>query len=73
MNIFVIFGIGVAVGCILTTLISRIKSVGMLRVDTSDPDDNPYLFLELTKGLDAIYRKKYVSLKVCIKSFLPQK
>ena len=73
MNIFVIFGIGVAVGCILTTVILRIKSVGILRVDTSDPDDSPYLFLELTKGLDTIYRKKYVSLKVCIKSFLPQK
>ena len=73
MNIFVIFGIGVAVGCILTTVILRIKSVGMLRVDKSDPDDNPYLFLELTKGLDVIYRRKYVSLKVCIKNFLPQK
>lgn len=73
MNVFVIFGIGVVVGCILTTAISRIKSVGILRVDTSDPDDNPYLFLELTKGIDVIYRRKYVSLKVCIKDFLPRK
>lgn len=73
MNIFVIFGIGVAVGCILTTVILRKKAVGMLRVDTSDPDDNPYLFLELSKGLDDIYRRKYVVLKVYIKSFLPQK
>lgn len=73
MNVFVIFVIGVVVGCILTTVISRIKSVGVLRVDTSDPDDNPYLFLELSKGLDEIYRRKYVVLKVYIKSFLPQK
>lgn len=73
MNVFVIFGIGVAVGCILATAISRIKSVGILRVDTSDPDDNPYLFLELSKGLNEICRRKYVVLKVCIKSFLPQK
>lgn len=73
MNIFMIFGFGVMVGYVIATIMSRIKSVGTLKVDNSDPDDNPYLFLELSKGLDTIYRRKYVSLKVCIKSFLPHK
>ena len=45
--------------------------VGSLRVDQSDPDSGPYLFLELShKGADAIYKKRYVVLKVNIKNYI---
>lgn len=60
MELIIIFGIGVSIGCILTMIIFRIQSVGFLRIDTSDPDDNPYLFLELSKDIGEIYKKKYV-------------
>ena len=66
-----IFVVGVLIGCIFMAIISRVKSVGSLRVDTSDPDDSPYLFLELSKDVDEIYKKKYVTLTVNTKNFIP--
>lgn len=70
MELFVIFGIGILVGIVCTTVATRTKSVGYLRVDTSDPDDGPYLFLELSKDVDVVYQRKYVTLKVNTKSFI---
>jgi hypothetical protein len=71
MQLIIIFGIGVLIGCILTMIIFRTRSVGSLRVDTSDSDDDPYLFLELSKDIRDIYKKKYVTFRVSIKSFIP--
>jgi len=71
MELIIIFGIGVLIGCALTVIICRMRSVGSLRIDTSDPDDSPYLFLELSKDIGEVYRKKYVTLKVNTKSFIP--
>lgn len=71
MNLIIIFVIGIFVGCVIALSIFRMRSVGSIRVDTSDPDDGPYLFLELSKDIDEIYRKKYVTLKVNTKNFIP--
>jgi len=71
MELVIIFGIGILVGIVCTTVATRTKSVGSLRVDTSDPDDGPYLFLELSKDIGDIYRKKYVTFKVSLKNFIP--
>lgn len=71
MKLFVIFEIGILIGVVLTTIILRLLSVGSLRIDASDPDDNPYLFLELSKDIGEIYKKKYVMMKVNLKSFIP--
>ena len=71
MDLFVIFGIGILVGIVCTTVAIRTKSVGSLRVDTSDSDDGPYLFLELSKDIGEIYRKKYVTFKVSLNNFIP--
>jgi hypothetical protein len=73
MALIIILGIGVLIGCILTIIIFRTRSVGSLRIDTSDPDDSPYLFLELSKDIREIYKKKYVMMKVNFKSFIPHK
>lgn len=67
------FCVGIVIGAILHILISRIKSVGALRIDNSDPDDGPYLFLELSKDIGFIKRKRYVVLKVNLKSYIPHK
>ena len=41
----------------------RSDVVGSLRVDQSDPDSGPYLFLELShEGVDAIYTVSYTHL-----------
>lgn len=69
----IIFIIGILLGCIISAVIFRVKSIGSLRIDASDPDDKPYLFLELSKEVGAVCRKKYVTLKVNVKNFLPRK
>ena len=65
--------VGILIGFVFRIFMSKSKSVGSLRIDTSDPDDGPYLFLELSKGLVEIYRKKYVMLKVDIQNYIPHK
>lgn len=72
MHIAIIFAIGVVVGCILVNIVQRVKSVGALRIDTSDPD-GPYMFLELDKGVDTISSKKYVLLRVKLRNYIPHK
>lgn len=69
------FVAGVAGGYILKAFItSRQKVVGTLRVDHSEPSEEPYLFLELKKdGIEAIQKKKEVLFKVDLDSYLPRK
>lgn len=69
MEVIICFCVGIAAGIILHIFFSRIKLVGALRVDNSDPDDGPHLFLELSKDIGFIRRKKYVVLKVNLKSY----
>lgn len=66
-----ICGIGVSVGVLLKQ--TKRNVIGTLRVDHSDPQDDPYLFLELNKPLSEFISKKYVRLKVCVKNFISQK
>lgn len=73
MELTLIFLAGVCIGVSITTIIFRTFLVGALRIDTSDPNDNPYIFLELSKGMDTVTSKKYVILKVNLKSFNPRK
>lgn len=65
--------IGVLLGVGITALIRRARLVGTLRVDTSDPDDGPYMFLELEKGVGDISSRRYVLLKVNLNSYLSHK
>ena len=59
MNLIMVLLIGTSIGLILSRFIFKEKPVGSLRVDQSDPDSGPYLFLELShEGVDAIYKKK---------------
>ena len=46
--------IGFAIGSLITNLAYGRLKVGTLRVDRSDPDDPPYLFLELNKNVGDI-------------------
>lgn len=63
MNLVIIFILGVLVGAIFTGIVFRLFLVGTLRVDHSDPD-GPFLFLELSKRVEAVVSKKYVVLRV---------
>lgn len=72
MQTAIIFAIGLIIGCLISAIIRRVKSIGALRIDTSDPD-GPYMFLELDKGIDTISSKKYVLLRVKLRDYIPHK
>lgn len=46
--------------------------VGVLRVDTSDPDDGPYLFLEISKDPHNLEHNSYVKMRVNTTSYISQ-
>ena len=74
MNLIIGLLIGIVAGVLLSRFIFREKPVGSLRVDESDPDSGPYLFLELDHfGADAIYKKRYVCLRVELKNYISHK
>ena len=48
------------------------RSIGTLRVDQSDPTEQPYLILELDKPVESVINEKYVLFKVIKKNFISQ-
>ena len=70
MWLILVFVVGLIVGVITASTMLRSRAVGSLRIETSDPDDNPYLFLELSKDVSVIYKKRYVTLRVNTQNFI---
>lgn len=64
---------GILVGFIFACAWSTRNHVGTLRIDRSDPDDQAYMFLELTEHPEVVSRKKYVMLKVSNENYISQK
>lgn len=64
--------LGVAIGCPIYERMLRKKINGALRIDRSDPDDEPYLFLELNEKPDKLEDTKYITLEVVAKNYLSQ-
>lgn len=52
------FIIGIAVGILLGAILFHRRPVGDLRVDRSDPTENPSLFLELERDVWFVSRKR---------------
>lgn len=69
-KMIIVFLAGVLVGTIIYAIAIKTASVGTLRIDQSDPEDSPYLFLELDKNLSYIASKKYVTMKVNLKNYI---
>ncbi len=57
--------VGAIVGIFITMIFLRKEPIGTLRVDYSDPDSRPYLFLEIPqKNAHLIETKKAVTFKI---------
>lgn len=65
------FIIGIAVGILLGAILFHRRPVGDLRVDRSDPTENPSLFLELDTDVQLVSRKKRVTFRVRNQDLLP--
>lgn len=81
MKIYILyFCIGVIIGMLMSFLYTKkfkknIKNIsGVIRVDTSDPVDEPYLFLELNPGCNPSSFKdgKIISFLISTKNYLSQ-
>lgn len=73
MEFVLIFIAGFFVGMGVVLIAYRTYYVGTLRIDRSDPNEPPYMFLELDKGVGDISRKKNVILKVSNENYISQK
>lgn len=62
---------GILMGFGITSLVRRIYFVGTLRIDRSEPNEPPYMFLELDKGVGDISKKKHVLLRVRNENYIP--
>lgn len=71
MEAAILFVIGIVVGFAVSEILSRKDSMGSIRVDSSDPYDGPYLFLEMTKSIDTLKKRKYATFKVNTISYIP--
>ena len=54
-------------------LIKKPKTVGTLRIDRSDPDDAPYIFLELAIDPQVLEHESYINLRVSKENYVSQK
>ena len=72
MEVIIACLLGIGIGCGITLFIFRVKNIGTLRVDASDPYEKPYMFLELKKDVGNILAKKYVILEVNPKPYISQ-
>ena len=65
MEIVISFIFGIVISLLVAHYVFRPKQIGSLRIDRSDPDDGPYLFLELEPGgIYKLQHSKYILLKV---------
>ena len=62
--------VGFLLGISLAQIKSRKRAIGTLRMDRSDPNEAPYLFLELNRdGMLEIEKGKIVSFKVDLRNY----
>lgn len=58
------FAIGFLTGCVLAAITIKVrKPFGTLKIDTSDPGKDLYLF-ELGESLDTLANEKFITLRV---------
>lgn len=55
---------GILVGVAASAVYFRARTIGLLRVDRSDPSELPYLFLEVEKNPDALQHGRLVVLRI---------
>lgn len=63
--------VGVLIGFGIAKAKYHQNPIGDLRVDQSDPDSPPHLFLELDTNVPTVMTKKYVVFRVKVEDFIP--
>lgn len=68
-----IFACGLITGVVIGTVMTCKSSIGKLRIDKSDREDGPFMFLELSKSIDKIKNKSYIIFESQIRKLHPAK
>ena len=66
----IVFLVGVAVGIAIMLLMPKDSTMGVLRIDRSDPFEGPQLFLELKVNANEIAEHDTVTFKVLDQSYI---
>ena len=64
--------LGFVGGMVFFLICLAARSICTLRVDQSDPTEQPYLFLELDKPVESVINEKYVLFRVVKKNVISQ-
>jgi hypothetical protein len=70
MEVLISAIIGFFLGVLLSKIVRKPKSIGVIRVDHSDPSEAPYLFLELNTGVESVINQKYVTFEVNVQNYI---
>lgn len=71
MELYIIaFVFGLLIGIIFQRFMFRRHKIGDLRIDKSDPNDNPYMFMELNVNTNALKSLNYVVMNVKEENFI---
>lgn len=72
--LFLVLGIllGVIIGLIGLLVYLAVRSVGTLRIDQSDPTEEPYLFLELDNPVESFVNTKHVLFRISKKNYISE-
>ena len=73
MGMLLSCAIGVIIGFLISYFVRKYYTIGNLRIDNSDINDGPYLFLEMDSsngGVEWIIKQKYIVLKVLVKDYI---
>lgn len=62
--------VGVLIGFGMSRWRLKRRVIGTIRVDQSDPEDNPYLFFELTESVNAFRNRNLAMVKVKNENFI---
>lgn len=65
--------LGIIIGYNVAMFRIRSKTFGAIRIDRSDPNDGPYLFLEIKQHPDALMNERFVMLEVRNENFISHK
>lgn len=71
--IFVYIILSMALGCLIGKFLFDKVIIGTIRVDTSDPDDNPYLFLELESDISKLKHGDVVCVVISKQNYISPK
>lgn len=67
MEMIIAFAVGILTGIIGTIIYHRVHTSGTLYINDTNPDFEPYVFLELDKDIYEIYLDKYITFKLNLK------